>query len=317
MTTKQNIPVLPNGISRRPFIHQSSHALAAGAVAIALPQAGLPASAAEAGKKTVFGSNVYGWTQYYGREKKPFNIDEVIAALGDSGYDYLENFMDTGSAENNAKFAEKLRAKGMRPVSLYVGGAFHDAGKVKSTVAKLLEMCKVCKEAGFEVISCNPNPIGREKTEEELKTQVAALIEFGEGLNKLGLKLGIHHHLPEMKNNGREFHYVFRNSPASVVGFCYDVHWVFKGGILPLDALKEYGNRVVTWHLRQSRNNIWWEDLDTGDVDYEAVAKFARENQLPRRFTVELALEGGTKITRSAVENHRRSLAYAKKVFGV
>jgi inosose dehydratase len=276
------------------------------------------AKAAETGapKKTVFGSNVYGWTQYYQREKKPFNLDEVIAALSDSGFDYLENFMDVGRPENNAQFAEKLRAKGMRPVSLYAGGAFHEPGKAQETVAKLLAACQVCKAAGFEVISCNPNPIGREKTDEELKTQVAALIEFGQGLEKLGLKLGIHHHLPEMQNKAREFHYVFRNTPAAVVGFCYDVHWVFKGGIPPMEALKEYGNRVVTWHLRQSRNNIWWEDLDTGDVDYEAVAKYARAQKLPRRFTVELALENGTKITRSAVENHKRSLDYAKKVFG-
>ena len=84
---------------------------------------------------------------------------------------------------------------------------------------------------------------------------------------------------------------------------------------MPQDALKQYGDRVVTWHLRQSRDGIWWEDLDTGDVDYEAVAKDARTHNLPRRFTVELAIEGGTKITRSVVENHRRSREFVRKVF--
>ena len=84
---------------------------------------------------------------------------------------------------------------------------------------------------------------------------------------------------------------------------------------MPLDALREYGDRVVTWHLRQSRDDIWWEDLDTGDVDYEAVAKYAGTHQLPRRFTVELAIESGTKITRSVVENHRRSREYVRRVF--
>ena len=57
------------------------------------------------------------------------------------------------------------------------------------------------------------------------------------------------------------------------------------------------------------------EELDTGDVDYAAVARYAREHRLPRRFTVELALEEGTRITRSAVENHRRSREFVRRVF--
>ena len=129
------------------------------------------------------------------------------------------------------------------------------------------------------------------------------------------MKLGVHHHMPEMTNHAREFHYNFDHSKPAVVGWCYDVHWVWKGGVMPLDALKQYGDRVVTWHIRQSRNGVWWEDLDTGDVDYDAVAKYARAHNLARRFSVELALESGTKITRSVVENHRRSREFIRRVF--
>jgi hypothetical protein len=50
-------------------------------------------------------------------------------------------------------------------------------------------------------------------------------------------------------------------------------------------------------------------------VDYAAVAKYANAHNLPRRFTVELAIEGDTKITRSVVENHRRSREYVRRVF--
>jgi inosose dehydratase len=222
---------------------------------------------AAAPAKTLFGSNVFGWTQYYQRDKKPFNLDEVIAALADCGYDYLENFMDAGNPDSSAKFAEKMRAKGMRPVSLYTGAALHEAARAKETVARLLKAGPVIRQAGFEVISCNPDPIGRDKTDEELKNTVAALKDLGQGLKDMGLQIGIHHHLPEMQNQAREFHYVLRNTPPEQVGFCYDVHWVFKGGVAPMAALKEYGRRVVTWHLRQSRQGVWWEDLDSGEVD--------------------------------------------------
>ncbi len=209
-----------------------------------------------------------------------------------------------------------MKSKGLQPVSLYCGPRLHEVDKAKDTVAQLLASAKVAKTCGFQVISCNVAPIGREKTDDELKTQVAALKEFGQGLNDLGLKLGVHHHMPEMANHAREFHYNFRNTDPAVVGFCYDVHWVWKGGIQPMDALREYGPRVVSWHIRQSRDGVWWEDLDTGDIDYTAIARYATEHNLARIFTVELAIEGKTQITRDIVENHRRSWEFIRKVFG-
>jgi inosose dehydratase len=276
--------------------------------------AGEPSSAAA--QKTLVGSNIYGWGQYAQRDNKKLDVAEVISALRDTGYDYLESFMDAARPEENARFADQLRAKGLQPVSLYTGARLHQAGQTGEVLARLLAAAKVCRQAGFVVISCNPDPIGRDKTQEELKTQAAALEELGEGLDALGLKLGVHNHTPEMANQAREFHYNFDHTKPEAVGFCYDVHWVWKGGVQPLDALKQYGRRVVTWHLRQSRQGIWWEDLDTGDIDYAAVAQYARAHQLPRRFTVELALETGTTISRSAIENHRRSREFVRKVFG-
>lgn len=275
----------------------------------------LAADSTSPAKKTLVGSNVYGWTQYAQRDKKKFDVEDVISALRDTGYDYLESFMNVAQPEANAHFAEQLRAKGLQPVSLYVGARLHETGKSDEVVANILAAAKICQAGGFRVLSCNADPIGREKTDEELKTQAAALQKLGDGLNTLGMKLGVHQHLPEMADHAREFHYDFRNTKPGSVGWCYDVHWVWKGGVLPLDALKEYGERVVTWHLRQSRNGIWWEDLDRGDVDYPAVAKYAADHKLARRFSVELALEEGTKITRSVIENHRRSREYVRRVF--
>jgi inosose dehydratase len=302
--------------SRRWFVRHLSAGLILGGTATHLFQASAAENSKAAQKKTLVGSNIYGWGQYAERDKKKLDVADVISALRDSGYDYLETFMDVGRPESNAEFAQQLKAKGLQPVSLYVGARVHEAAKATENVQKILTAAKVCRDAGFQVLSCNADPIGREKTDEELKTQAAALADLGEGLNGLGMRLGMHQHLPEMANNAREFHYVFDHTKPNVVGWCYDVHWVWKGGIQPMDALKQYGDRVVTWHLRQSRNGTWYEQLDTGDIDYAAVAKYAREHNLPRRLTVELAIEGGTKITHSVVENHRLSREFVRRVFG-
>jgi inosose dehydratase len=244
-------------------------------------------------------------------------LDEVFSALRDAGYDYLEGFVDVNNPENNVRFAERMREKGLRPVCLYSGARLHEAGKSREVVEKLLSAAAVCQKAGFTLIDCNPDPIGRQKTEEELKTQASALNALGAGLSKISIRLGIHNHTPEMADHAREFHYNLDQTDPKLVGLCYDVHWVYRGGIQPADCLKQYGPRIVSWHLRQSRDGIWWEDLDTGDIDYEAVARYAKEHLLTAPLSVELALEKGTKITGSVVDNHRRSREFVRRVFGV
>ena len=257
--------------------------------------------------------------RYYQRAGRDFetHLDEVLTAIQDCGYDYAEGFLNAKVPETTLQFAERLLKKGLEPLSLYTGGRFEDAPTADQTVDQLLAAAVVCREAGFTILNCDPDPIGREKTDDELRTQVTALIQLGQGLKDLGLRLGIHHHTPSMHNRAREFHYNFRNSPAGLVDFCYDVHWVYRGGVMPPEALREYGTRVVSWHLRQSRQQTWWEDLAPGEVDYGWVANYAHEHNLPPRYTVELALEPGTLITRSSRENHARSRTYVKDVFGV
>jgi inosose dehydratase len=297
-------------LSRRGFIGAAGALLGAAAL-------GGCATVSRRKDTALVGSNIYGWGQYARRENRPLDPPAVMDALKASGYDYLEGFLNLDKPEENALFANQLREHGLQPVSLYVGPALHSHTEAARNVQRVLAAAEICQDAGFETLSCNPAAIGRSKTAAELETQAAALADLGMGLKSLGMKLGIHHHLPEMGDGAREFHSNFQRTHPSLVGWCYDVHWVWKGGLMPLDALKQYGDRVVTWHLRQSRENVWWEDLDTGDIDYHSVAAYARQHRLPRRYTVELALEPTTKITRSAVENHRRSREFVRKVFGV
>ena len=270
-------------------------------------------------KPPAVGSQLYGWGQYYAREGKDLSkhMDDVLGALRDAGYDFAEGSLDVANPENNAKFADRLRKKGMRPVSLYVGGPTHVLGQATQTCERIARAAKDASKAGFGIINFNPDPIGRPKTDRELEVQAEALAELGAELPGMGMRLGIQHHTPELSNGGVEFHSNFRRTRPEHVGFCYDVHWVYRGGIAPAVALKEHGDRIVSWHLRQSRGQTWWEDLDSGDIDYAAIASEVRARKLPAFFAVELAIEAGTVVSRGAVENHARSRRFVRSVFGV
>ena len=64
------------------------------------------------------GSQLYGWGQYQDRagKKLPEHLDEVLSALRDAGYDYAEGNLDVAKPADNAKFAEQLKKKGLKPV---------------------------------------------------------------------------------------------------------------------------------------------------------------------------------------------------------
>ena len=293
-------------ISRRQFV---ASATLAAVVAASAPRV------RAAVVKPLIGSQLYGWGQYYQRDKKDFgsHLGDIYSALRDSGYDYAEGSLNVGTPDANHEMVEQMKARGLKPVSLYSGAHLHEASSANN-VESIVTAAKVAAKSGFSILNVNPDPIGREKTDSELEIQAKNLDLLGSELSKIGMKFGVHNHTPEMVNGGREYHSNFKRTSSASVGFCYDVHWVFRGAVKPDAALKDYGSRIVSWHLRQSREGIWWEDLDTGDVDYAAIARTAHDHGYPPFYTVELALENGTKITRSAVENHKRSLEFVRKV---
>jgi inosose dehydratase len=293
-------------VSRRSFLLSSAAFTAAAA---------LPAD----NNSALVGSQLFGWGQYYEREHKVLSEhwDEVFSALRDAGYDYAEGTLNASVPEENGRLADRMKRRGLKPVTIYTGGRLHEREPAERTITALLRAAAICAQAGYQIINCNPDPINRAKTDAELKVQAESLNTLGRELQQLGLKLAVHNHTPEMQNGAREFRNNLTATDSKHVGFCYDVNWVFRGGLKPEETLKEFGSRIFSWHLRQSRDGIWTEDLTYGEIDYAWVAKYAREHNLPQIYTIELALEDGTKVTRDAVENHRRSRDYVRRVMGV
>ena len=105
LLARARLPILNNGMSietpagstsnaiqsRREFLGRLSALAALGTIGGAGPRrasAGEPVSAGA--QKTLVGSNIFGWGQYAQRDHKKLDVAEVIAALRDTGYDYLE-----------------------------------------------------------------------------------------------------------------------------------------------------------------------------------------------------------------------------------
>jgi inosose dehydratase len=195
----------------------------------------------------------------------------------------------------------------------------HEKSLADQTIASVLETGESCKPFGCEAVVNNPSPkpAHAEKTDEELTVQADSLNRMGRALKEKGFELRVHHHTPELVNNAREWRHILHNTNPSYVTLCLDLDWVHQGGFKPLDLLKEAGARVKEVHVRNSKDKLWLETLEDGDVNYREIAEYFKEENLQPLIVVELAYRDSTPVTRPLGDDLRLSRIYAEKVFGI
>ncbi|MBI3911200.1 MAG: sugar phosphate isomerase/epimerase [Armatimonadetes bacterium] len=194
--------------------------------------------------------------------------------------------------------------------------ARHQA-RLPGVVDHILEAAQWANAAHCQALVINPDVKRERKTDAELRWQAFHLDLLGAGLKRLEMALWIHNHDAEMRDNARELRANLDWTDPNRVGFCADVHWIWRGGGDPYAYLERYGSRVGSLHLRNSRGGVWSEELGDGDVDYRRVAAILREQGFRGPLVVELAIETGTPQTRPLAESLRLSRAYVQEVFGV
>jgi inosose dehydratase len=265
------------------------------------------------------GKAIYWFTQLAARAEQPIEdvLPGYLAMTAEAGFSIIEGWLsDCETDEGAAALADLVGSAGLGLAGLYTGGALH-AEEAPAEVEAILRRAARAKEIGCPGISLNPNPIGREKTDAELATQASALDELGAGLREMGLWLGIHTHSPEMSHNAREFRANLDLTSPRNVGLCADFHWIYRGGGDPYDISAEYANRIVTTHLRNSREAVWSECFQEGDLDYARIEDILDTVGYTGPLCVELAIEPRTPDTRTPLENLRLSREYLRQVFGV
>ena len=105
----------------------------------------------------------------------------------------------------------------------------------------------------------------------------------------------------------------------SLVKFCLDAHWVYRGAgnsaLALFDIVKLYGSRVIELHLRQSQGGVWTEAFGPGDIDYARLARDLTSQGCWPHVVLEQAVEAGTDHQLSPVAAHQQSRVFASEVF--
>jgi inosose dehydratase len=263
----------------------------------------------------------YIFQQFAARQKKSLAnaLGEAFSMAHNAGFHNIEINQAFFTPDLRGRTLALLRARQLRMPSVYVGGAMHTKEAARATTAKALNIARFCQPFGCVAVVNNPDPKpnGAQKTNQELTTQVRALNTLGRFLKDDGLELRVHHHTPELAANAREWRYILHNTNPQHVALCLDLDWVHQGGLKPIDLLREAGARVHEIHLRNSKNKLWLEAFEDGDIDYREIAAYLKSVALKPLLVVELAYRDNTPITRSLTEDLRLSRIYAEKIFGV
>jgi inosose dehydratase len=269
--------------------------------------------------ETVVATQLFGWTQAINFPDAPpllERLDDAFAAIKRAGFDHVEHGVDMAA---NEAFLAALERHGLGFPAAYSGGTFHVAAEAEASIERIVAAAAPAREVGVTVINCNPSPKqgGAEKTDAELELQARMLDRCGAALADLGVRFALHNHTPAMRSSAREVHANLRNTDPAHVWLNADVEWIRHGGGDPVAFLEEYGARTASLHLRDALGTQWVQALGEGDMDFEAIAQVLRRKGFAGPIALELATDPETVITRSFEDNHRRSRAVVRSVFGV
>jgi len=309
-----------NKITRRKFVHNL--ALAGGSVVMGAET--LVAAERKRPSKLHLACNQYPWLVFYQRENRDFNkdLDNGLGELAASGMDGYEPLIT--NPQEIDRLGPLLTKHGLQMRSLYVNSVLHERQKADQSIDSVLDIAEKAKSSiGTKIIVTNPSPIQwggpQNKDDSQLKVQAASMDKLGRQLKAMELTLAYHNHDIELRNAAREFHHMMVGTDPAYVTLCLDAHWIYRGAgnsaVALFDVLKLYGSRITELHLRQSKDNIWSETFEDGDINYRRLAKHLLDIDVRPHIVLEQAVEKRTPKTMKTVEAFRQSSKYARRIF--
>ncbi|MDP6360520.1 MAG: sugar phosphate isomerase/epimerase [Planctomycetota bacterium] len=269
--------------------------------------------------------NQYPWITFFQRQGLDYSEDlervlsECVEA-GIQGYEPIAN-----SPDDFDSLAPLLDRHGLEMRSLYVNSIVHDPDQSAESIAGIIAIAEKAKEVcGTHIIVTNPSPLkwgdGNAKNDEQLRHQAQSLGNLGAHLADRGITLSYHIHAPEMSHSAREFHHMLLSNSPEHLTLCLDAHWIYRGAgnsnVALFDIIHLYGDRVSELHVRNSRNEIWTEELGDGDINWADIVKALEDKGVTDpHIVLEQAVEKDSPNTMNGLEAHKLSVQYARQVF--
>jgi len=271
-----------------------------------------------------FGAQGFPWGVYYKTQGTTLeeHFDEALAQTAAAGLTTWEN-LGLPPVEKAEAFVNQVKGHGLELPTIYENVRLHEPATAQANVAEAFKRITALVAHGLKYFVVNPEPIrwgGEEdKDDDQLRLQASMLEALGRECRAIGVEVSYHIHAPEMRAAAREFHHMLLATTPLHVGFCLDAQWIYRGAGLSMvaveDAVRLYGSRVNTLHLRQSQNDIWTEHLMEGDINFPWIVQALKKLDFNGPVVFETAAQKETPQTMSMQASLEKSLAYAETLF--
>ncbi|HYI43928.1 MAG TPA: sugar phosphate isomerase/epimerase, partial [Actinomycetota bacterium] len=119
-----------------------------------------------------------------------------------------------------------------------------------------------------------------------------ALNQAGAKAKEAGLQLGYHNHSPEVEPyegnlDRRPIDTLMEETDPELVHFELDIYWCWKGGVDPIDLLKQYPGRFRQFHVKDMNKGGDFTTPGKGTIDFVRVFKAGKKLDRINQYIIE------------------------------
>jgi len=236
-----------------------------------------------------------------------------MSYAGMGGVELMDSVL---KADDSVKKVRELSDRYQLPV---IGTSFGaDMWDRASHPAILREATKVVgrlAEVGGKTFGTSVGSTTHRKTDEEFDAQADLLRKLIALCQAHGVELNLHNHTYEVQDGMHDLKGTLERVPEAKLG--PDLNWLIRGGVDPVEYIRQFGQRIVFLHLRdQNADGTWSEALGEGATDFKAISKELKAINFSGYAVIELAHENGFQLTRPLRESLKMSREHVREVLG-
>ena len=289
----------------------------AGAAAASLP--GLAGAAPRQGAgKVIVGGHPWVYAAKLPRYDITPRLDEIFADMKYAGLDGIE-LMNVALEPDDAvaRIGKLIEKHGLPVIGCSFGGAMWDRGQQDAVLKQVGTIIPRLAKLGGRTFGLSVGSAGGKnlKTPAQLDQQALVLRRIFAICADHGVTANLHNHTYEVQNGLHDLKGTLARIPDAKLG--PDLNWLVRGGVDPVEFIRQYGKQIVFLHLRdQKADGKWPEAVGEGAMDYAAIGKALHDVNFQGPAVIELAYESTFTPTRPIRETFKMSRAYVRKTMG-
>lgn len=203
------------------------------------------------------------------------DLEKTLERLANLGFENLEIYGYNGTffGKNRTEFKSILKNTGLKVISSHhrTGITDKENGTLLQNWDKTLEDLNFI---GSKYAVCSYLPEA-ERTIENYQKLPEVLENSGKLSKQNGIQLAYHNHdfeFLKMDDENNFYDFILKNTSSDLVKMEFDLYWISKAGLDPLDYFDKYPKRFPLWHVKDMKADTKdFTEIGNGTIDFKRI----------------------------------------------